>query len=99
MKFFGGSTTIVREQEQHDYLPLPNFLLCKKQRFNTDELAAMGLPAGFFSRPRKFNHTGPFPDLNTTWQRVTWPMHELDIDWSRYEGRKMHDVNFIQQVK
>ena len=89
LKYISGSTTIVREQQQHDYLALPHFLLCMKQRFQDGKLEAMGLPEAFLSKPDgiKLNTKIPFPDLNATWQRATWPMNELDIDWSRYEGK------------
>ena len=88
LKFLSGSTTIIREQQEKDYLPNPHFLLCKKESFQKDELSATGLPDNFFSRfgGGSFNHTGPFPNLNATWQRATWPEGELQVDWSRYEG-------------
>ena len=88
LKFLSGSTTIVREQQEKDYLPNPHFLLCKKESFHKNELRASGLPDNFFSRfdGGSYNYTGPFPNLNATWQRATWPEGELEVDWSRYEG-------------
>ena len=90
LKFFRGSTTIVREQQPEDYLRLPKFLLCMKERYKTGELASMGLPENFFSNPypdkSKFNPNDHFPDINATWQRATWPIKELEVDWSRYDG-------------
>ena len=89
LKFISGSTTIVREQNSKDYLPLPRFLLCMKERYKTEQLSAMNLPKNFFGNGGTFNETDTFPDLNATWQRATWPMHELEVDWSRYEGVNM----------
>ena len=97
LKFFSGSTTILREQEQNNYLPLPRFLLCNKQRYNKDELAAMELPDDFFDNlnpdKSRFSNEDSFPDLNYTWQRATWPMTDFEIDWKRYEGMEVHIIN------
>ena len=94
LKFFSGSTTIVRQQQQRDYLLLPRFLLCNKERYNKDELAAMKLPDDFFDNRfpdmDKFGNKDSFPDLNATWQRATWPMSDFEIDWRRYEGMGVH---------
>ena len=89
LKFFSGSTTIVREQQHHDYLPLPQILLCLKERYKSDELSALGLPKNFFDNGGSLNQTEAFPDLNATWQSATWPSHELEADWSRYEGENI----------
>ena len=95
LKFFGRSTTIARAQHQNDYLPLPKFLLCQKDRYNTQELSSMGLPENFLDSGNKFNHSHPFPDLNATWQRATWPLEELEIDWNVYEGLAMNFANSL----
>ena len=60
-----------------------------KERYKTEKLSAMNLPKNFFGNGGIFNETDTFPDLNATWQRATWPMHELEVDWSRYEGVNM----------
>ena len=90
LKFFSGSTTILREQHRNDYLALPHFLLCNKIRYNKDELAVVELPADFFDNRRpersKFKNKDSFPDLNATWQRATWPMENFKVDWLAYEG-------------
>ena len=86
LKFFGGSTTIAIAHRPNDYLPLPKFLLCQKDRYKKEELSSMGLPDNFLNSGDRFNHTHPFPDLNATWQRATWPLQELEIDWNFYEG-------------
>ena len=80
--------------EQNDYLPLPKFLLCNKNRYNKEELSSMGLPENFLDSGRKFNKSHQFPDLNTTWQRATWPMQKFEIDWNFYEGMKMNNPFF-----
>lgn len=89
LKFFGGSTTIAIGHQPNDYLPLPKFLLCQKDRYKKEELSSMGLPHNFLDSGNKFNHTYQFPDLNATWQRATWPLQELKIDWNFYEGMKI----------
>ena len=75
-----------------NYLPLPHFLVCKKQRYKKDELTAMGLPEDFFDNYNpdrsKFSNKDSFPDLNATWQRATWPYKDFEIDWERYEGKR-----------
>ena len=85
MKYLSGSTTILREQEHKTYLPLPHFLICNKQRYNKDELAAMELPDDFFDNRHpdksKFVNRSSFPDLNATWQRATWPVTDFEMDW------------------
>ena len=97
LKFFSGSTTIVREQQEKDYLPNPHFLLCKKERFQKDKLEAFGLPDNFFGKPNglSLNHTGPFPNLNATWQRAAWPKEELQVDWWRYEGIRVQFTKYF----
>ena len=91
LKFLSKATTTVREKNQNDYLPLPHFLLCNRQRYNTNELAAMDLPDDFFDNryPNRtmFSKKDSFPDLNASWQRATWPRTEFEVDWNRYEGR------------
>ena len=65
LKFLSGSTTIVREQKHKDYLPLPHFLLCNKQRYNKDEIASMDLPDDFFDNRMpdraRFSNQDTFP--------------------------------------
>ena len=77
------------EQEPKSYLPLPRFLICNKDRCNKEELEAMDLPEDFFDNrnPDKtiFDNES-FPDLNSTWQRATWPLTDFEADWRRYEG-------------
>ena len=94
LKFFSGSTTFLREQEQRNHLPLPHFVICNKQRYKKDELAAMELPDDFFDNRHpdksKFSDKDLFPDLNATWRRATWHMNDFDIDWRRYEGKESH---------
>ena len=89
-KFFGGSTTILREQHHKDFLPLPKFLLCLKERYKNGVLSAMDLPEDLFSSryldEGNFNQKDKFPDLNATWQRATWPIEELNVEWSKYQG-------------
>ena len=90
IKFLSGSTTVVRQQQQMDYLPLPRFILCNKERYNKKELVSMDLPEDFFDNRYpdidKFRKRNSFPDLNSTWRRVTWSRSEFEIAWSRYEG-------------
>ena len=90
LKYFSGSTTILTVQEYKEYLPLPRFLLCSNQRYKKDALAAMGLPDDFFDNvtPDKSMFEGQysFPDLNVTWQKVTWNMTNFEMDWKAYEG-------------
>ena len=73
-----------------NYLSLPHFLICKKQQYKKDELAAMQLPEDFFDDHyldrTKFSNKNSFPDLNATWLRATWPYEDFEIDWRRYEG-------------
>lgn len=92
IKFLSGSTTVVRQQDQKDYLPLPRFLLCNKERYNKKELVSMDLPEDFFDNRYPdvdmFRNRNSFPDLNSTWQRATWSWSEFEIAWSRYEGRE-----------
>ena len=92
LKFFRGATTTLHEELRHDYLPLPRFLLCSKERYKVKELSALGLPHNFFANPypdaRKFNSTRSFPDLHATWQRVTWSREDFELDWNKYEGKK-----------
>ena len=96
-KFLSGTTTTVREQQPKTYLPMPNFLLCNKQRYNWMELAAMGLRQDFFDNYNpdrsKFTNKESFPDLNATWERATWPMADFEIDFRRYEGRAWQKSN------
>ena len=91
LKFLSGSTTTVREQQPCTYLPMPNFLLCNKQRYNQMELMAMGLQQDFFDNynpdRNKFIDKQSFPDLNATWERATWPMSNFEVDFRRYEGK------------
>ena len=91
LKFFSGATTTLHENLKHDYLPMPRLLLCHKNRYKTEELSAMGLSQDFFDNPHPnfedFGLTKPFPDLNATWQRVTWSRDDFELDWSRYEGK------------
>ena len=103
LKFLSGSTTTLREKKQMSYLPLPNFLLCNKQRYKKDELAAMEIPKDFFDNyypdRAKFRNKSSFPDLNATWLRATWPLTDFEIDWSRYEGmRSMSAIEICFQV-
>ena len=58
----------------------------------------MGLSQDFFDNPHPnfedFGLTKPFPDLNATWQRVTWSRDDFELDWSRYEGKSnINNVN------
>ena len=46
----------------------------------------MGLPENFLDSGKRFNKTEVFPDINTTWQRGTWQLQEMEIDWNFYEG-------------
>ena len=85
-KFLDRSTTIAIGHQQNDYLPLPKFLLCNKNRYNKEELSSMGLPENFLDSGKRFNKTEVFPDINTTWQRGTWQLQEMEIDWNFYEG-------------
>ena len=79
-----------------NYLPLPHFLICNKQRYNKDELAAMALPEDFFDSYHpditKFNNNYSFPNLNATWLRATWPYKDFEIDWARYEGVSAKEI-------
>ena len=99
LKYLSGSTTILREQEHKTYLPLPHFLICNKQRYNKDELAAMELPDDFFDNRHpdksKFVNRSSFPDLNATWQRATWPVTDFEMDWRKYEGMELHIINSL----
>ena len=78
------------EQEPKSYLPLPRFLICNKDRYNKEELEAMDLPEDFFDNRNPdrtiFSNNKSFPDLNSTWQRATWPVTDFEADWKRYEG-------------
>ena len=101
LKFVSGATTILREQKHNNYLPLPHFLVCNKQRYNKDELAAMELPEDFFDNryPNRtmFSNMDSFPDLNATWQRATWPLVDFEIDWRAYEGMEVNIIkNFLK---
>ena len=78
------------EQEPKSYLPMPRVLICNKDRYNKEQLEAMDLPEDFFDNrnPDKtiFSNNKSFPDLNSTWQRATWPLTDFEADWRRYEG-------------
>ena len=78
------------EQDQKSYLPAPHFLMCNKDRYNKEKLEAMGLPEDFFDNRNPdrtiFDNNKSFPDLNSTWQRATWPLTDFEADWRRYEG-------------
>ena len=94
-KFLSDSTTVVRQQQQNDYLPLPRLMLCNNERYNEKELEAMNLPEDFFDNRHpdisKLKERNSFPNLNDTWQRATWPKNEIQIDWNRYEGEREVD--------
>ena len=94
IKFFSRSTTILTVQENKEYLPLPQFLLCNKKRYNEGELVAMGLTEDFLDNRTPdismFKSRNSFPDLNVTWQRATWNISNFEIDWRAYEGMALH---------
>ena len=91
LKFLNGSTTMSMEQIDEDYLALPPLLLCSKQRYKKEALAAAGLPANFWEEDDGWSaafHSEPFPDLNDTWLKATWPNEDLQAGWHKYEGMK-----------
>ena len=102
LKFVSGATTILREQKHNNYLPLPQFLVCNKQRYNKDELAAMELPEDFLDNryPNRtmFSNMDSFPDLNATWQRGTWPLVDFEIYWRAYEGMEVNYINNFMKI-
>ena len=53
----------------------------------------MGLPDNFLNSGDDFNRTQPFPDLNANWNRATWNMEQLEMEWNFYEGMKKMHVN------
>ena len=102
LKFFSGATTIMMEQEQKNYLPLPQFLMCNKKRYNKKELRAMEIPVDFFDDRNQdttlFSQNKSFPDLNSTWQRATWPVTDFEADWWGYEGMVYTDTNSFLNI-
>ena len=82
VKFIEGSTTTTLEQRHNSHLPLPKVAFCLKQRYKYEALAAMGLPADYFSENRhrtEFDTESQFPELNETWLKATWSREDLQI--------------------
>ena len=80
--------------------------MCNKDRYNKEQLKAMDLPEDFFDNRNPdeaiFSNNKSFPDLNSTWQRATWPVTDFEADWRRYEGmdginkaKHSHSNNFF----
>ena len=97
VKFLEGSTTISLEKVQKKHVPLPHIALCMKQRYRDGVLASMGLPDDFFDNRRRteLELRGAFPDLNATWNNVTWSLEDMNIDWSRYKGMLCNMYIFV----
>jgi hypothetical protein len=88
-KFIEGRTTETAEKMPDEDINLPHMTFCVKRPFKKEALLKLGITDIFFYTPHE-NPDIVFPDLNSTWNKVTYSKEDLGLWWSLHKSKYLY---------